>query len=147
MYVLWKMPLQLKLILMTNLFSPQKPFSTCEKRSACMNNVLSFSIDWFFLAHSRPYHHTASMAIGSHADKHKVEHRGNQKKKPTSRVFFSNRPSNSAGAATRTVIAQQAMQMARKSNLYYTLPIAHCLHSEAWPDCVYWCSLLSLRPS
>ena len=56
MYVLWKMPLQLKLILMTNLFSPQKPFSTCEKRSACMNNVLSFSIDWFFLAHSRPYH-------------------------------------------------------------------------------------------
>jgi hypothetical protein len=55
-YVLWKMPLQLKLILMTNLFSPQKPFGTCEKRSACMNNVLSFSIDWFFLAHSRPYH-------------------------------------------------------------------------------------------
>ena len=56
-YVLWKMPLQLKLILMTNLFSPQNLSAHVKKRSACMNNALSFSIDWFFLAHSRPYHH------------------------------------------------------------------------------------------
>ena len=56
MYVLWKMPLQLKLILMTNLFSPQNLSAHVKKRSACMNNALSFSIDWFFLAHSRPYH-------------------------------------------------------------------------------------------
>jgi len=55
-YVLWKMPLQLKLILMTNLFSPQNLSAHVKKRSACMDNALSFSIDWFFLAHSRPYH-------------------------------------------------------------------------------------------
>ena len=44
------------------------------------------------------------------------------------RVFFFYRPSASAGS--RSVAAQQAM--ARKIDL---------LHSEAWPDCVYWCCL------
>ena len=52
----------------------------------------------------------------------------------------------SASAAPRSVAAQQAM--ARKVDflilytyILYTILIAHCLHSEACPDCVYWCCL------